>query len=518
MSSNKLANDIQKALQKSLQIAHPQTQVLTNITVQQSLALIQQALNAGAFEYVLLVCEKIIAVAPKLPQAYLFMARAHLRIGNKKMAKELVSKALKMSVGHAENILHAGQILGDLYETEQSFELIERAYKLSPNDPQVLTFYAVMLIKKGQSDIAVKCLKKAIRINPNFTGAYLMLALEDPAYIDDVMLVNINRLIDTIKTPSVQQAELLFAGAKKYAKLGDMASEFAYLDRANRIIRNRYTWTWKNELRHWQEISAKFTPTFVARIQKNNHENLQPIIFATLPRSGTTLAEQIISSHSQVCAAGESNLFHGVAIETAIHSWGESRYWHPIDEQNADDYLQTYQQRIYQVMEEQHLHKSFVTDKSINNYSSIGVILSAFPNAKVIHCVRDPLAICLSCYQHYFQDGLPYTCNLEDMARMCSLFEEIMKYWKGIFPDRILTLHYADIVNNPEESVRTALNFLNLPWEESCLKFYENKSIVHTASVKQVQNPINNKGLERWKKYETYLQPAINTLIKGLEE
>jgi tetratricopeptide (TPR) repeat protein len=516
MNNEKTNKYEQKSFEKKVNIQNIHSGISSFISVRDALTAVQQALNSGAFEYMLVVCEKIIQVSPKLPQAHLFLARAHMRMGSRKLAKLIISKVLTMRELSAENIVHAGHILGDLYDTEQSFALIERAYKLSPDNAQILTFYATMLIQKGRSDEAVKCLKRSIKINPQYAGTYLMLALESPNNIDDSMLESINKLIFHAQDNSVRKAVLLFSVAKKYAQLGDIPSEFSCLDRANQTIRKRYNWTWKNDLRDWQEISEKFTPQFIGKIKKTGNKNLNPIIFATLPRSGTTLAEKIISSHSQVCAAGESNLFQGSAIESAMEYGRDNRYWNVINEKNAGNYLQKYEQKVFECMNDQNLHKKFVTDKSINNFYSIGIILSAFPQAKAIHCVRDPLDICLSCYQHYFIDGLPYTCNLEDMARICNLFDEVMGYWQQIFHDRILILKYSDLVINPEDNVRRVLEFLDLPWEDSCLKFFENKNIVHTASVKQVQSPINTKGLNRWKKYEAYLQPAIATLKKGL--
>jgi hypothetical protein len=161
---------------------------------------------------------------------------------------------------------------------------------------------------------------------------------------------------------------------------------------------------------------------------------------------------------------------------------------------------------------EQKLDKLVITDKSMGNYVVAGLILAAFPRAKVIHCRRDPLDVTLSCYQHYFQDGLPYTCDLQDMAKVCKHFEIVMQYWQSIFPERIYTLQYESVVQEPEATLLPLFDFLNLQWEPECLNYYQKGSVVHTASIKQVQQPINTKGLQRWKKYEKYLQPAIDEL------
>jgi hypothetical protein len=311
---------------------------------------------------------------------------------------------------------------------------------------------------------------------------------------------------------------LLFAAARKLAKLGKIEEEFACLDEANKIVRGSSTWTWRHELNDWLQIQKVFTTDFVKKIQQTDSTGINPMIFATMPRSGATLIEMILSSHSKVCAGGESHLFHGPSIEQSKLLWGDVRYFQCITEINAASYLKAIPKRTKEIMSEQGLTKDYVTDKTPHNYYTLGVILAAFPEAKVIHIQRNPLDICLSCYQLNFSDGAEYTNNLADTARICNIFDATMAHWKALFPNRILTVKYEDLVDNPEQVTRAMLAFYNLEWEDQCLKFYESDQIVNTASFKQVRNPINKSGLDRWKKYEKYLEPAITALNMGLDE
>jgi len=270
------------------------------------------------------------------------------------------------------------------------------------------------------------------------------------------------------------------------------------------------------EYGNWKQIAEKVTSDFIVKIHPPDCENIKPVILATLPRSGTTLLGRIISSHNEVCSAEESVIFHGPLLETSQRLFNTEQYWLPLDEMNVAHYLEIYTERVCELLEEQELDKSYITDKSIGNFTSLGAMLSAFPQAKALHCERDPLDISLSCYQHYFPK-LIYTSNLEDMARICNVFDCAMEYWKTIFPDRIMTVRYENLVNNSEEVVRNIMNFLGLEWQADCLEFYKNTAVVHTASRQQVRNPINKSGLARWKKYENYLEPVKTTLKKDLD-
>jgi tetratricopeptide (TPR) repeat protein len=510
--------NINKTLAKIIQIPTMENNAALSLSIFDAMNRAEEAFLRNYCDDAIVILERIIAAAPKFVAPYLPLSMILRRSGNKGVARELMVKALVLEPNNIKVLCEASSFFSLLYENDYSYELIHKALKIDPRNPVVINQYAGAVLKRGDEELAIKLFKQVIAMAPDFAGAYQNLASADIDTIDEPMLEQILAIVHRQPIGGPNRVPLLFAAAKKLAKLGRIDEEFACLDEANKIVRGASTWTWQHELNDWLQIQKVFTADFVTKIQQTASTDIKPMVLATLPRSGATLIEMILSSHSKVCAGGESHLFHGPVNEQSRLLLGDVRYFQRINEANAAPYLQSIPKRTKELMAEQKLNKDYVTDKTPHNYYTLGVILTAFPEAKVIHIQRHPLDICLSCYQLNFNDGAEYTNNLADTARIYNIFNAAMAHWKALFPNRILTVNYKDLVEDPEQIARNMLAFYDLEWEDQCLKFYESDQIVNTASFKQVRNPINKSGLDRWKKYEKYLEPAITALNKGLSE
>jgi hypothetical protein len=225
-----------------------------------------------------------------------------------------------------------------------------------------------------------------------------------------------------------------------------------------------------------------------------------------MPRSGTSLVEQIISSHHKVHGAGElpylNNLIRPILNDCLSHNnaLSEKKFL-----SIRDGYLNN--------LSSLNVSESIITDKMPINFENIGFILNAFPEAKIIHLKRDSMAICWSIYQRYFpNESLGFAYNMQDLAKFYNSYTEIMAFWHDLFPNQIYDISYEDLTTNQEEETRKLLKYCELDWDENCLNFHFNKRTVKTASSLQVREKMYQGSSEVWKKYETHLNPLINGL------
>ena len=220
-----------------------------------------------------------------------------------------------------------------------------------------------------------------------------------------------------------------------------------------------------------------------------------------MPRSGTTLVEQILSSHSAIYGAGELNF-----LDNAINliDWQNNK----IQKKDIMEIRKNYINELKKISK-----STYTTDKMPLNFRWIGFIAYAFPNAKIIHVKRDAMATCWSNYKTNFsKNGMAFTFNQIDVAKYYQLYEDLMKFWHKKFPKKIYELNYEKLTENQEEEEKKLFNYLNLNWEDSVLEFYKNKRIVQTASSIQVRKKMYKGSSKEWKKYKKWLEPMIKAL------
>jgi len=259
-----------------------------------------------------------------------------------------------------------------------------------------------------------------------------------------------------------------------------------------------------------------FTPEFVRQHQQDGLYSHKPIFVLGMPRSGTTLVEQILSSHSMIHGAGE---LHDIpSIGQAIAKATESQATYPSILNKAEPdlvngFALAYLKRLGTISK----HSERVINKHPLNFQHIGLIRLMFPNAQIIHTHRNPLDTCLSCYFQNFTNGQDYSFNLENLADYYSQYHRLMTHWRKLYKGKFLELKYEDLIAQTERSSRLMMKYCQLPWEEACLDFHHSNRPVNTASHQQVRTPIYQHSVNRWKHYEKPLQPFIKRLKRNLE-
>ena len=323
---------------------------------------------------------------------------------------------------------------------------------------------------------------------------------------EDDQFIVMKNLYSNHSLSDEQRCHLNFALAKASEELNQFDKSFEYYSNGNTIRKEMLNYSIQQDVEYF-ELLKKSHPD----IEKNSLKDIsllnktKPIFIVGMPRSGTTLIEQIISSHSQVMGAGELNYVDqfGDAVAT-----GKSK----VDTKALMNFRENYLKKLKELSKEQIM----VTDKMPGNFRYIGLIRSTFPDAKIIHVKRNPAATCWGNYKCLFVKKIEgYNNSLDDLVAYYRLYQDLMKFWKKIYGNQIYDLNYETLTTNQEEETRKLIQYLNLEWEDKCLAPQNNKRIVYTASNKQVRQKVYQDSSDKWKKFAPFLNGIFNDLYSS---
>ena len=301
-----------------------------------------------------------------------------------------------------------------------------------------------------------------------------------------------------------EKVHFLFALGKAYEDRKDYKKSFNYYDQGNDLNRGRSTYDPKAVEAISQRILNFFDEDLIKNKNNWGHTASDPIFIVGLPRSGSTLIEQILSSHSKVEGTMELPNILNMARELGTGTKDQTNYPEVLSKLSKNEIESLGKKYLSETKFIRSSLPIFI-DKMPNNFSHIGLIHLILPNAKIIDARRNPLDTCFSCYKQLFARGQMFTYDLNEIARYYVNYIKLMDHWDEVLPGKVHKVAYEDMVQNQEQETRKLLNYCNLPFEEQCLKFYETKRAVKTASSEQVRQPIYERSLQLWKHYEEYL-------------
>ena len=390
----------------------------------------------------------------------------------------------------------------ELGSHDKALPLFDACLKLSPDSLLAMSGKATVLEHLGQIDESYTILMKCIK-TPNSIPvaiAYSLVASHFKDLISDA-IAYISRTIDESRPSKDETALLYFSLGKMYEKSSNYDKSFVCYKRGNEELGNTFD---INEHKVRIENIKKIF-SVAKSFPKNSTSRTRNIFIVGMPRSGTSLVEQILDSHSKCYGAGELPFISEIANNS--HEFISNDLVYPdivplIDETNILKLSQLYSNRVDVLAGE----FSVVIDKMPANFLYLGLIKILFPEAKILHCTRNPMDNCLSCFVNNFGERLTYTNYLETLGEYYESYVGLMDFWKANLELPILDVNYEDLVANQEAVTREILDFCELEWDSSCLSFFENKRIVKTASYNQVRKPIYTESIERWKRYENHVE------------
>jgi len=410
----------------------------------------------------------------------------------------------------------ASEIMQNGYHSE-AIDLFEKIIKENPYNFSAMTSKGHAEKTLGKTDKAIESYKSAYKIKNDHGEAYFSLSnLKTYKFSDkelDVMKNQLKRVDLTLK----DKAYFHFALAQGCEAIGDYEEAFKNLDMGNKIKKEQSKYTIEKMNKELQAQIDVCDEKFFEKLGNGGHDANDPIFILGLPRAGSTLIEQILASHSMV----DGTLELPNILSMAQSFRGDDIYG------NLGNYPKT--MRSLTLEKRQELGKSFIddtrihrknaprfTDKMPNNFRHIGLIHLILPNAKIIDARRYPLDCCFSMFKQLFAQGQEFTYGLAEAGNYYNSYVKLMNHWNKVLPNRILRVNNEDIIDDLEGQVIRMLDFLELPFEESCIKFYETDRSVRTASSEQVRKPINKSGMDRWKPYAKNLKTLVDNLDEDL--
>ena len=451
---------------------------------------------------------------PELRKKYLIILRKKQKFSKAMIQAEYLCKTFPKNLSYKAQMAIEIMQNGDY---EKAIEIFDSILKKAPNDPNTLTSKGHALKTFGNNIDAIKSYKLAHKAKPDHGEAYFSLAnLKTYSFKTSEIALMKNQL-ENVNLLSKDRVYFHFALAYALEKEGEYEEAFSHLEKGNEIkkINNRYSIKgMKDEIHSQIQIcdSNFFSSHGEGGLNKND-----PIFILGLPRSGSTLIEQILASHSQIDGTLELpnilSMAHGLRGHDRLSN--EGKYPSVLKSLTKDQRKEMGLEYITDTFIHRDKAPRF-TDKMPNNFRHIGLIHLILPNAKIIDARRYPLDCCFSIYKQLFAQGQEFSYGLEEIGSYYRNYIDLMDHWNRVLPGKILKVNNEDIINDLEGQVKRIIDYLELPFEKECISFYNTKRSVRTASSEQVRKPINKDGVERWKPYSKKLKPLVDYLGEEL--
>ena len=450
---------------------------------------------------------RVLEIDPTFSLAWDNLAKL-FRVQNK-LSKSIPAfeNLIKLDPYNFEALVSLGTIYIKLSKYHQGINLYEKSLTIKPENPRVYLSLGHALKTIGQREKSEIAYHNAIKFYPFSGEAYWSLANLKTYKFSKKEISNMKLAINKNIHPN-EQIQMHFALAKALESNNQFEDSFNHYKEGNWLQRKQIKYNSEEYKLSIDDVITFFKSNKDILKSRANIKNDDPIFILGLPRSGSTLIEQILSSHSLI--DGTQELPNIMAISRDIKlidpNNGYPNNLMDIDTSSFNDFGQKYIDETRWARSS----KPFFIDKMPNNFVHIGLIKLILPNAKIIDARRNPMDACFSCFKQYFAKGQHFTYDLDDIARYYKDYLRLMDFWNELFPREIFTINYEDIINNPNKKIRELLNFCNVEFENSCLDFHKSKRPVKTASSEQVRQPMYKTGLDYWKNYRNNLDILIN--------
>jgi tetratricopeptide (TPR) repeat protein len=459
---------------------------------------------------------RALVIEPRVDKFHVHQAVVLLDLHRVTEAEAAAGRALALAPDNHEAVNLIGRVAFERGELDAALTQFRRALALEPDFADAWNNIGNALNDLGRGREAQEAYLKSLELAPDMTGAYVNLADSKTFKEGDPHLAAMEALAGKTLTRT-DRTQLDFALGKAYADLRDYDRSFRHLLAGSAGKRAAIAYDERANLALFDRIEAAFTPGLIAAKTGGGEPSAMPIFVIGMPRSGTTLIEQILASHPLVYGAGELATLHETVLEIRGPDGQTIDYpdFVPALDETALRQLGDRYVASVRALASKHgrADAAYVTDKMPSNYYFAGLIHLALPNATIIHTVRDPIDTCLSCFSKLFAAEQNHTYDLAELGRYYRRYEQLMAHWRRVLPaGRILDVRYENVVADLEGEARRIVAHCGLPWDARCLSFHKTDRPVRTASASQVRQPIYNSAVGRWRVYERHLGPLLAAL------
>jgi tetratricopeptide (TPR) repeat protein len=475
-----------------------------NPEAQNSLGVALQALKqpARAIEH----HRKALAISPDYPEAHLSLGFALQSLNRIDEATSHYQRALEIRPGYAEAHHNLATALQMRDRTMEAIPHYQRALTVRPDLAEVHHDLGIALQVVGRIEEASDAFEKALERAPRNARFYRSLVGCKRIAAGDPCVAAMEALAEEMATLSEEeQMELHFALGTAFAELGQPERSFPHLLKGNALKRRQIVYDEAAVLRHFERTRTAYTPEIMRDKQGAGDPSTIPVFVFGMPRSGSTLIEQILASHPKIFGAGELSDFEETAGNFAIDP-------ETICFLTRDDLCPIGASYVSSLKARAPIAARIV-DKMPGNFRLAGLIPLALPNARIIHTIRDPIDTCLSCFSKLFSGDQPYTYDLAELGRYYRAYQALMDHWRSVLPKGVmLEVQYEAVVADIEREARRLIAHCGLEWDDACLSFYKTKRVIRTASAAQARRPIYDNSIGRWHRYGEMIGPLCEVL------
>lgn len=472
-------------------------------------------LNAGELQKSGDVLQRALESDPDSVEANHGLGAYHMQHADYESAVEFLERAATLKPGDASIRVNLAVTMSRLRRHEEALAHIEKALKLDDSNPGAHHIYGEILAETGDIQAATRHLEAALRKYPGNGGFYDQLARYKTFSQEDAGFIKKAEKALSRGMPPSERCGLLYALGKMHDDCGDYEEAFGYYEQANLLKKKPYDVDRDDRLMRAQ--AKTFSKRFLHEIRDRGHASTQPVFIVGMPRSGTTLIEQIIGAHREGAGAGELPAIPTISKELfdahrGFRSTGE------VQARLTGEKIHELAERYLDILQQGRGPAARIVDKLPTNFLFLGLITALFPNATVIHASRHPLDSCLSCYFQNFTT-LRWANDLGVISQVYCIYRKSMANWHKVLAEgSILDVRYEMLVEDPETHARRIIEACGLEWDPSVLEFFRKKSVVRTASIMQSRQPIYKTSKQRWVNYSRHLQPVVTGVADYLED
>lgn len=460
---------------------------------------------------------------PEEPEPTFLLAQIWLRTDEFDKAEALLNKCVQIMPESPSPLLMLAQLKFAVNDFESADGFYQNLVLDFPSYAHGYFSFAGFQQARGNLVMAISLLRKVLDIDNQHSGAFLALTqlVSDPERDTLVkeMLALVSRLESKMLASNAAEIEVVKQDIMKlnYAlgycldKRNDYTEAFKFWKNANQIQYKQCRFKVSQMLPFYSSLKGSFSDFYsqrsggnVGTLLKEEKTFLTPILVVGMPRSGSTLLEQMLSNHSKISTAGEVNILSSTVVEK-LQSFTGKNYPLGIDELTQEQ-CKTLGKLYLDELQKHHPSSQFIIDKLPANFQSIGLVKLILPHAIIVHLNREPEAIALSIFKNYFAANEPYFCNLEQLAEYMSAYQDLMRFWKTHIPSAYINIAYSQLVDSPQSTLEGVLNICKLKWEDDCMNYYQNSNVVSTLSDIQAKKPIYKSSVARWHCYRNVLE------------
>ena len=409
-----------------------------------------------------------------------------------------------------------GQALAALNRSDEALAQLHAASEIAPQRAKVWFELGKLQRRMGMAEESAASLRRVLQIDPFDVTALRLLGHDHQHVYGDAIFRTVNLVL--AKAPElsrVSEVEAHYAAAKAYEDVSETAVAFAHYRRAGQLHKRLHPWNDSGMRRLVKALRTHANSSWLQAAQEQGYLSEKPVFIVGMPRSGTSLVEQIIAAHPDAFGAGELKLadkvLNGIRVGGATMQTG--RVGDDVPTIGATTLADRGREYLREIEKIAGTCVVRITDKMPGNYMWIGLLAAILPGARFVHCRRHPVDTCLSQYKLYFGPEVPYSYDLRDLGKAYVAYDELTMHWANVLPsNKLLDVRYEQVVQDIEGESRRLIAFLDLSWNNSCLDFARAKRQVRTASALQVRRPIYQSSVNQWRSFETFLGPLLDEL------